>query len=448
MAETYKILAKNTPLNTDEHVLYSTSEGTEAILTNITVANRSTESKTFDINVVDELLTDNDLVGEPGTATVVMYQSQTSYDISSAYKFSTDQITWTTGGFPFAETWREFNNIGNKYVAFYGNPGNSTSYVTSTDALTWTINTLPGGGTGFNFQYTPAKKINNTLFVLPGTDNDMFTALNCIFSTTDLVTWNTRTIPNPNSVVSYMRTIDYGNGIYFGVGTELSSYYSSTDSITWTHSTALGVDCNFSNSFYVNGNFVAFGKDDAYVENLFFTTTDGVTLTQRTAPTQNGMILKSASNGSIIFMYDDNSNFYTSTDGITWGTTMVPFLSAIESIFETDLSCNGDTFIFSIRSTGGMTTPATSYYTSTDAVTWTTVAIPDTSLFSFRFNRFNASYNSFYSTNLVHSLYKNVTIPANTSKILEPGIVLGSENSILIKGSSDLTFSAYGVELS
>jgi hypothetical protein len=159
-------------------------------------------------------------------------------------------------------------------------------------------------------------------------------------------------------------------------------------------------------------------------------------------------ILKVASNGSIALAYNDMSMFSTTTDGLTWNGAMVPFIGAIDSAYETDLSCNGDTFIFSINSTGGMTTPATSYYTSTDAVNWSTVAIADTSLFSLNFNRFSASYNVEYSTNPVHSLYKNVTIPANTSKVLEPGVVLGSENSVLIKGSSGLTFSAYGVELS
>jgi hypothetical protein len=448
MAETYKILGKKASANTAERVLYSTSEGTEAILTNITVANRSAESKTFNINIVDEALTDNDLVGQSGTATVVMHQAKTTGSgESDLVKFSTDQITWTSGTLPRADYWKDFNYIANNYVAFnYDMMTNSVDYAVSTDALTWTLNSLPGGGTGYGMSNGGAKKINNSLIIYPGPDLNAFAGLSSIFTTTDLITWNTRTLPNPNSwSFAYLRGLSYGNGIYFGIGAELSAYYSSTDSITWTHSTSLPTACNFSNCFYVNGNFVAYGVDDQYTNNLLFTTTDAVTWTQSMmAPS----IFKVASNGSIALAYNDNSMFSTTTDGLTWDGVMVPFIGAIESVYETDLSCNGDTFIFSINSTGGMTTPATSYYTSTDAVNWSTVAIADTSLFSLNFNRFSASYNEEYLTNQVHSLYKNVTIPANTSKVLEPGVVLGSENSVLIKGSSDLTFSAYGVELS
>jgi hypothetical protein len=48
----------------------------------------------------------------------------------------------------------------------------------------------------------------------------------------------------------------------------------------------------------------------------------------------------------------------------------------------------------------------------------------------------------------VNSLYKNISVAANTTVILQPGITLPAQNTIVAKGNSNLTISAYGVELS
>jgi hypothetical protein len=46
------------------------------------------------------------------------------------------------------------------------------------------------------------------------------------------------------------------------------------------------------------------------------------------------------------------------------------------------------------------------------------------------------------------SLYKNTTIAANSFQVLEPGITLAPQNSITVRGNSNLTFSTYGLEIS
>jgi hypothetical protein len=47
-----------------------------------------------------------------------------------------------------------------------------------------------------------------------------------------------------------------------------------------------------------------------------------------------------------------------------------------------------------------------------------------------------------------NNLYKNVTIAANSFQVLEPGITLAPQNSIVVRGNSNLTFSTYGLEIS
>jgi hypothetical protein len=58
-----------------------------------------------------------------------------------------------------------------------------------------------------------------------------------------------------------------------------------------------------------------------------------------------------------------------------------------------------------------------------------------------------SSFGSF-SSPVLNSLYKNVTIAANSFQVLEPGITLASQNSIVVRGNSNLTFSTYGLEIS
>ena len=446
MAETYKILAKKASSGIGENVLYSTSAGKETIVTNITVANTTSSTKTFDIHVVNDLLTNQDLVGAPGfSGTKTMYrEGLDAFADSSTFKISTDEITWVNGTFPRSERWKNFNNIAGNYVAFYDNASNSVDYAVSTDAVTWTTNSLPGGP--YNMSY-PVKKINGKLIISPGANYDTYEGLGSIFSTTDLVTWNSGSLPNPNSSpYKIMRSLNYGNGIYFGVGSENSIYYKSTDLITWDYGFLTGI-YPLSTSVFVNGNFIIRGVDEMYTEGVTFTSTDAVTWVQSTVPNSSTSFYSFKSNGSIALLYD-NLGFHTTTDGITWSDVTPPFAASIEAGSETQTSCNGDTFVFSIRSTGGMTTPAVGYYTSTDLTTWTTVSTPTTSLFNTEFMKFGVTDFLAYESNPVNALYKGVSIAGNTSKVLEPGIVLGPENTILNKGEFGLTFSAYGVELS
>jgi hypothetical protein len=66
---------------------------------------------------------------------------------------------------------------------------------------------------------------------------------------------------------------------------------------------------------------------------------------------------------------------------------------------------------------------------------------------TFDVNVYNSVVSSGTTSPAVNNLYKNATIQGNTSEILEPGILLGPNNTLVVKGSTTLTFSAYGAEI-
>jgi hypothetical protein len=164
------------------------------------------------------------------------------------------------------------------------------------------------------------------------------------------------------------------------------------------------------------------------------TSTDCVTWIDETPPMVSDAFGVLA-NSQVYLIWSDASMAY-STDLITWNYTMNPAPSLYHYRVSDDL------FVLGTNGNGN------SHYTSSNGATWTPLTNPDPARTMWSPAFVDGVISTPYQTNPVHSLYKNVAIPANTSKVLEPGIMLGSENSILIKGSSGLTFSGYGVELS
>ena len=67
---------------------------------------------------------------------------------------------------------------------------------------------------------------------------------------------------------------------------------------------------------------------------------------------------------------------------------------------------------------------------------------------TFDVNVYNSVPSGSITSPAVNNVYKGVSVAANTFAILEPGITLDAQNSIVVKGNSNLTFSASGVELS
>ena len=137
MAETYKILGQIAPAGTAETVLYTSPASTQALITNITVTNRTNSSQTFDINVYDSVKVSNDLIDVAGSTFVAVVRSSTKA------ASSTDGITWTLRTLPASISWQSVTYGNSTFVAVaYG----SATAASSTDGITWTARTLPSSG--------------------------------------------------------------------------------------------------------------------------------------------------------------------------------------------------------------------------------------------------------------------------------------------------------------
>lgn len=314
----------------------------------------------------------------------------------------------------------------------------ASSTATSTDLITWTQNTSLG-----NISITSSSFVNNKIVITGGYSLDDWSAHNFIYNSTDGSTWNqSAQLPSLTYGQPLAYNVVYGNGVYCARSPYLIEGYYSTDAITWSvwtgsPNSVAAADSGYSNTLaFANGLFVVYGFDYVNSVPVYQSSTNGITWTDVSAPMISD-VSNILGNNQTFFVYNNNGDSGSSTDMVTWsyGAAVMQYASAS--------SMSDNTFILYDPSNNGNT-----YMKSTDGITWTTISNPDPTKTVVNVSKFSASGIAEYSTNPIHSLYKNVTIPANTSKVLEPGVVLGSENSILIKGSSDLTFSAYGVELS
>jgi hypothetical protein len=407
MAETYKILGQIAPADSKEHVLYTSPAGTQTIVTNITAVNRTNTAQTFDINVYPSVPDLSDSSG-PLAVTVAKY--------SSLSATTTNGTTWNQGTLPSSTSWSKVVHGNNKFVAF-ANYQSSTAI--STNGLTWTQGTLTGGLT---------LDIKSALF-----GNNVFLVLTSPVGTnirsTDGITWTTITVPEGSEGANY-EAATYGAEKFFAFPQYNSSVISSTDGITWS-SGSLPIARSWKSAVYGDDKFVLLQNNYETPGGLY--STDGITWTEMTVPAGNWL---SVAYGNGKFVALAQGQYSVSTNGIVWSQNdYVP----------------GDANYRKISYASGFFV-ATSYYgqgkaaTSTDAITWTISTIPGG-------NRgwdavVGATVSVPYSSPAVNNVYKNASIDENQFEVLEPGIVLGAQNSIVVKGTANTTFSVYGTELS
>ena len=138
MTDTYKKLAAIAPTNDEEKFLYAAPAATSSLVSNITVANRSSSSATFDINIYQSGITqqsdiDNSDLGKKFFIAAV--------NGDGGIKTSTNGTTWISAG----QAYNEFSGkvlYGNGiYIVPVGNPGTAK---VSTDGITWTNRTDSG----------------------------------------------------------------------------------------------------------------------------------------------------------------------------------------------------------------------------------------------------------------------------------------------------------------
>lgn len=410
MAESYKRLGAIAPSDDKEYLLYTSPAATQALVSNITVTNRSASDTTFDINVyqsspniVPNILQSGLVVSGYSSTDGITWTQQTvlsTFGISKIKQGNNILISESyVNNFGFIVLSKVLDSKGNvsevwgpgsiafgagKLVAtngFYQSPYRSQPYAYSTNGITWTE---------VNYGTFNNQSFSNIIF------GDRFVssnsnAKNILDISTDGITWtpSTLVVQTHTFAPSYYlmaNALGYGSGTYVVAGFYTNVVQSSTDLITWTQSSLPQSDKWFDVA-YGNGVFVMAG--DTYM----VISTDGITWTQSSLSTPNRNVQFNQANNTFISV--TNTNYSISTDGITWtqGT----------------LSPNGISNISYID--------------------------------TFSIDYFSPSINN---------LYKNSFISANETRILEPGIALGPDEAVVIKDSSggNLTFSTYGVELS
>jgi len=159
-----------------------------------------------------------------------------------------------------------------------------------------------------------------------------------IYSSTDAVTWTSRTTPGTyaNSSENYYtghRNVIYLSGSYYCSGnvgltfspspiTYAARIYTSTDGATWSQiysepSGGAGQIWDLCGNSSATDKFAMYSSASGYL----YTSTDAITWTSRPSLAINGYYGLSAINGRYYVQYTDANNIYqmsTSTDGITW----------------------------------------------------------------------------------------------------------------------------------
>ena len=169
----------------------------------------------------------------------------------------------------------------------------------------------------------------------------------------------------PSALGSFVAGIASGNG-FAVILTFRGVAHKTVDGINFT-STTLAFDRQLINPAFGGGNFIAIEK----LQNLSFTSSDGVTWVQRTLPTLlagrfwsgitygNGeFLLVAAGNNSTV-----TSVTYKSSNGVNWTQVGVIDASTFMQAFRVVYG-NGIYLVFSLGSTDS------TCFTSTDGVTW------------------------------------------------------------------------------
>jgi hypothetical protein len=403
MAESYKRLGSLAPADTQEKVLYTSPASTSTLVTNITVANRTSSDQTFDVNVYNSVKTNTDFAQ-------VQVDKIASVESGNAIS-STDGITWTSTAVGSGNWF----TLATGNSLFYTINVNTTNALSSTDGITWTVRTLSQSG---NWQALAGG--NNTWAAISYNTTDT------IYSTNGITWQSGNGISQSNRNFSSMA---YGNGVF--VATSESGHTTaarSTNGITWTME-SIAESKTYMKVAFGNGRFVAVALNSTAAAS----STNGITWSVGTLPSSQGWRVVACKDTTFVSLAINTTQAASSTNGITWTTRTLPIntnwltLAAGNSIF---------------FATGSGNSAAAS---STDGITWTLRTLPNTNS---RYNVGILPITQNYSSPAVNNIYKDATVSANSIRVLEPGITLGQNNTVVAKGTSNTTISVYGMEIS
>lgn len=264
--------------------------------------------------------------------------------------------------------WRntQSNTIEDLRGVTYGNGvyvaiGEAGTVRSSTDAITWDSRTLPQTNSQVGIIYDDV----NGLFISVGSGPTVFTS-------TDAFTWTSRS----GGTAGALWSIAYSNGIYVATGTGGVSQQviqSSTDLITWTNRFAGVVSSGtIRDVTYGNGIFVAVGTS-----GFIRSSTDGITWTARTAAnTSTSFYSVVYADGIFVATGGDTGStlgsIQTSTNGITWTNRTPVATSGSNTILTSVTYGNGQFVVTGLALNAGVARVGSgNVQTSSDGITWT-----------------------------------------------------------------------------
>jgi hypothetical protein len=225
-----------------------------------------------------------------------------------------------------------------------------TGIVSSTDAISWTAR---GGATT---AYTNICYVNS-YFVATSTSNGAGALVS-----TDGITWSNAKVNGTTVNFAIYNSVDYGAGVWVGIGWANNEIYSSTDCINWTQRTfynLIGTTVNLSNVVWDGTRFIV-----STFSNFVFTSTNGTSWTKTATTTGITTYMingggKTIASGNSTSTYNSANLQYT-TDGSNWNSTSLQNNSVPSSCSKL-YKLNNLYIAFTDKGT----------FTSTDAITWT-----------------------------------------------------------------------------
>ena len=197
--------------------------------------------------------------------------------------------------------------------------GDGGATVTSTDGINWSVGTPYNSSSAAN----PSNQALRSVIQIGGA----FLAVGdagVILSSTDGITWTARTSNTTNN----LRSITYGNGIYVAVG-DNGTIRISADSITWVTPATPTLTDTLRQVSTVLATFVAVGDNGTIMTsidqgNTWFKQTTTLGTPNFVGIASNGVTYANSTAGIIpvlqFLALDNNGNYYTSSDGISWTT--------------------------------------------------------------------------------------------------------------------------------
>lgn len=331
----------------------------------------------------------NSMAFGAGVFVVVRDYSSTGSTVTSAW--STDGITWTVTQIANSYTWRRIVWAGDKFVVF-GKSGGSGAFATSATGKTW-ANNLAGSiyitdqvcvasaaGNGYVAMFaasatacasyvsqngTSWESLRSPLAVAPtwvtiaffeGRFFVLSSNQSVFLTSTDGINWTPRGIS-----ISQLNSIAYGNGQYVALGNGGLTAVS-TDGLNWTQGPTIAGSNTYSQIAFGAGKFVAVYSSGN--TNLAAYTADLVAWTVVSIGTTSLSLLGIAFGAGRFVIVAASSNFWTSTDGVSWSASPVP-VSAVGYIS----FVNGKFFAMSTGSQRSIVA------TSNDGLVWETALV-------------------------------------------------------------------------